>query len=230
MNPISDINKRFLELWNKAKELSKLKFDKDLLNHLGYNSRAAIAKIKGGEEVSKKLINSLCDTFNFSRTYILEGKGGIYKEETVQKQNDDLETKADKLVPYYNIDIQSANIDLFTGKSKELVTKMVCVPLMDEAEAFLRVSGNSMIDCYCPGDVVGITHIDFKNGELVQFGEAYLVITKKQRMLKYVRRGQSPDIWILESHNTQKYDAIDVRVEDIVALFMVVGVVRRPIL
>lgn len=131
-----------------------------------------------------------------------------------------------KLVPYYDLDVTAGNFAIFSGESKEHVSSMVRVPSMMDVDAFVNVSGSSMRDKYCSGDIIGIKRIDHAN--FIEWGEAHVVITRDDRRLfKYVRKSEDKEYIVLRSENREENDDIDLPVSLVVSMFIVKGLIRR---
>jgi len=86
----------------------------------------------------------------------------------------------------------------------------------------------SMYPKYCSGDRVALKKIEDR--EVISFGEAYLIITKEQRLLKYVHKGKDIDHWVLKSEN-KEFDSFDINHKNkVLHVYIVKGKITKNIL
>ena len=132
-----------------------------------------------------------------------------------------------KPVPYYDIDAHAGNVEIFAEDRPEYVKQYISVPAFSDCDMFLNVSGNSMYPKYCSGELVALKKItDF---EVVPFNEAYLIVTKEHRLLKYIRKSSIKDNWMLCSEN-QVHEPMELPIKKVLHLYMVKGKIAKNVI
>lgn len=126
-------------------------------------------------------------------------------------------------VPVYDLEATAGNLEL-SQHIPELIKGYINLPNFRDCIAFLYVRGDSMYPKFKAGDLIGVAPVT--DIEIIQYGQAYLLITKdNQRMLKYIRRGQDEEHLILRSES-QNFDDIKIKKEKVLKLYMVKGPIR----
>ncbi len=149
-------------------------------------------------------------------------------KDTEIKKGIQLSTSVDgKPVPLYDIDATAGNVTIFSQDGSENVKQHISVPAFSDCDMFISISGNSMYPKYCSGDLVALKKIE--DFEVVAFGEAYVVVTKEQRFLKYIKKGSDRLHWSLESENL-KFEAFEVPVKKVLHLYIVKGKIAKNII
>ncbi|OPZ87928.1 MAG: Peptidase S24-like protein [Firmicutes bacterium ADurb.Bin419] len=133
-----------------------------------------------------------------------------------------------KPVPYYDIDATAGNVAIFNEDRSEYIKQYISVPAFADCDMFINISGNSMYPKYCSGELIAIKKIEDR--EVISFGEAYLIITKEQRLLKYVHKGKDIDHWVLKSEN-KEFDSFDINHKNkVLHVYIVKGKITKNIL
>lgn len=144
----------------------------------------------------------------------------------VHKNNKSLSSD-EKPVPYYDIDASAGNVTIFETDGKEYIKQYINVPAFSDCQMFIGVSGNSMYPKYCSGELIALKKIqDFG---VMAWNEAHLIVTKEQRLLKYLRKGKSKDHWLLVSEN-KEYEPIDIAVTKVLHLYQVKGKITKNVI
>ena len=104
-----------------------------------------------------------------------------------------------KPVPYYDVDAHAGDTTIFNEPQSEYVKQYINVPAFNDCEMFINVSGNSMYPKYCAGELIALKKIN--DLDVVPFNEVYLIVTKEQRLLKYIRKASDKSAWLLCSEN-----------------------------
>jgi len=135
---------------------------------------------------------------------------------------------ASKPVPYYDIDATAGNVSIFNEDKTEYIKQYISVPAFADCDMFINISGNSMYPKYCSGELIAIKKIEDR--EVISFGEAYLIVTKEQRLLKYIHKGKDKDHWVLKSENTT-FDEFDINhTKKVLHVYIVKGKITKNIL
>lgn len=112
------------------------------------------------------------------------------------------------------------------------VIEYVAIPAFNGCTG-LSVYGESMLPNYKPGDVVFVRRINDKTD--IDYGRPYLIITKEDRLLKNIYQSKKGDDYLrLCAANTELnqageriYPDRDIRTDNIIYLYKVVGSLRR---
>lgn len=168
-------------------------------------------------------------------------RGGLYVKFGEQQFDD----KFLQLLKENDIVIQSHNelpsgtpylgeLDIFAGKTdldnmdlSEYITDFISIPGFRDANYFANVRGHSMYPKYAAGEIIAIKRVfDF---EEIQFGQAYVIVTPENRVIKSIRKSSHKDRWLLESCN-KEFDNYEIEVKKVKALFLVLGKITKDVL
>lgn len=132
-----------------------------------------------------------------------------------------------KPVPLYDIDATAGNVAVFNEDRTEYIKSWISVPAFADCDMFITISGNSMYPKFCSGEMVALKKIE--DLEVIAMGEAYIVVTKEQRMLKYIRRSKEKDKLLLVSEHPD-YDSFEIDRRKILHLYIVKGKITKTII
>lgn len=136
----------------------------------------------------------------------------------------------DKVVPYYNIEINSSTVYSFEDAAKFIEFYIDYKPLND-CSGYLPYFGNSMAPLFKSGDTVAIKKIE--NLNIILWGEPHLVVTKenanKYKIFKLVFQHKDDDKIILRSANPEYPGDIVIHKKDISSLFIVKGKIELTV-
>ena len=149
--------------------------------------------------------------------WLITGEGHMLKSEELTKDKF-------KLIPVFDITV-TAGRSLSFFEDKEAVIDHISIGIeFKDCNAAIRIYGDSMYPLYQSGDLILIKSL--KKHSYIQWGHAYLIITKEDRMLKHVHKGPAEDTFILKSHN-EHYHPFEIQREDILGIFEVHGYIRK---
>jgi phage repressor protein C with HTH and peptisase S24 domain len=124
--------------------------------------------------------------------------------------------------PVYNIIATAGSPELFSDEP-ETVIGYIDMPAFNDVLGWIRVTGDSMYPKYRAGDYIAVKEQEDKDA--IAYGHAFYVITKDQKMLKYLRRHEKKECVILRSENS-KFDDMDLPKRKILKLYRVKGLLR----
>lgn len=134
-------------------------------------------------------------------------------------------------VPYYPIDVSASNVDIFNDH-EEASTMRVVMPGWEDCDMALPVFGHSMYPTFENGTIIGYKRIH--DLDVINYGEAYLIITKEQRLLKRIQKGSADSTVLLTSDNDEmrkdgarRYEAWELDRRKIVRLYCVMACAKR---
>lgn len=174
---------------------------------------------RGKVGVSDNIKFKLKRKFGVNIEFIETGTGVPLQKGTVNIE--------EKRVPYYDIDATAGNVTLFEEGAQEYIKQYITVPAFNDCEMFINVSGNSMYPKYCSGEAIGLKKIE--DYDVVPYGEAYLIVTKEQRLLKYIRKGRDKDHWLLTSENSE-FEPFEIPKKKVLHLYIVKGKITKNII
>jgi phage repressor protein C with HTH and peptisase S24 domain len=127
-------------------------------------------------------------------------------------------------VPFYDVDVFAGDVVAFNDFNTQPVSYLQ-MPGVADCDFSCRLSGNSMQEKILPGAILVCREV--RDRQIIAFGEIHLIVTKEQRLVKYLRKNRErPGWYILKSHNPE-YDDIDVPAEEILRLFLVKFVINQ---
>lgn len=164
----------------------------------------------------EKLINSDKDLKKIRQLLIFESDS----EKTNVK-------KGEKLIPYYDVDATAGNVTIFENDGKEYIKEYISASAFSDCEMFINVSGSSMYPKYCSGEQIALKRLlDF---EVVAYGEAYLIVTREQRLLKYIDKSTQKNMWTLRSEH-KDYGSFDIHIAKVLHLYIVKGKITKNVI
>lgn len=125
----------------------------------------------------------------------------------------------------------SAGIGIGLEGDENSIIEYVSVPSMNGCIG-ISVYGDSMTPRYCAGDIIFVRPIP--EVQEIEYGRAYVIITKTDRYLKNVYEGKDDGCLRLNSFNMEKnqqgdrlFPDFNISKENIIYLYKVVGSLRR---
>ena len=193
----------------------------------GLQTSNVAAIFTGKLNPSKNLIKLVIENYSANPAYIYGQSDMMFVDKNGRSSElivkDPTPSYGRKPVPIYNVLATAGEVSQLDD-FPELIVGYIDLPNYKKCVAFVKVSGDSMYPVYKAGDLIGLETQE--SMEIIQYGQAFLIITNDgQKLLKYVRRGSTKAEVVLRSENP-KYDDIDVKLEFIIRLFRVHGPIR----
>lgn len=184
----------------------------------------AISRNKG---VNTDLLQKITDVFPaINIDWIVTGKGNKFKDSSTELQ---IVESAKSGVPYYeNIDVAGGITSTFSD-NKEIPSFYINYEHFNDCTAYMPVVGDSMYPKYASGEIIAVKQIF--NLDVVQWGEAYLVITNGNandlRTIKLLHPHDDESKIILRASNPNYKGDTVINKEDILSLFLIKGKITR---
>jgi phage repressor protein C with HTH and peptisase S24 domain len=125
-------------------------------------------------------------------------------------------------IPVYDVDVSAGNLEQYFD-TREFVRGYIDLPSFSGCVAFVQVRGDSMYPKFMRGDLIGLKPV---TGNIIHYGQPYMIVTRdNERLIKYVRKGKTPDSLVLKSEN-EHFEDIDIPRKDILKWFAVKGPIR----
>ena len=157
---------------------------------------------------------------NLNSEWLLTGKGEMLRD------HDSLSPYlAQRGAPYYAVDF-IAGFDLVFNDQTATPDHYIYVPQYRNADCWVDVTGDSMSPLISGGDIVALKKIeDWRNNILG--GEIYAIVTKQYRTIKRVRlvKGDNTKLFLVPIN--PKYDVVEISKKSIVAVFQVLGAIKK---
>lgn len=228
MTDLERINKAIIIL----KQDKIIKNNDDLAKILGYN-KSSISEITNGKvPLSDKFIKIFCSEFGIDINFILKGEGDIYKKcknlnEPVIEHNSEaiLALPGDSdAIPLLETSVEAGFMKGFGDPQITNRLKHYIVPRFKGADFLAYVSGDSMVDKYFPGDIVGCKLIE--DPTFFQWGRVYVLDTRQGGVIKKLMPSDLEDHVKAVSFNIEEYPPFDIPKSEILKVSIVLGIVR----
>ena len=220
VNKIYDIGNynRFnswIKIFCKSIGITVKMFEKSIGASNGYVANTT----KGiGNERLQKIIETYS---NLNPEWLLTGKGEMLRDGLPAS----VSYETGHGTPYYAVDF-IAGFDLVFNDQKAVPDGYIYVPQFRNADYFVDVTGDSMSPLICNGDIVALKRVgDWKDNILG--GEIYAIVTNQYRTIKKVRMVKGDDTRLSLVPLNAKYDTVTVSKRSIVALFQVLGAIKK---
>lgn len=139
-----------------------------------------------------------------------------------------LEKKTRTSVPFYNLPVSAGQLGILESEifAQSVPDGFVELSVFEGCEAIFPITGISMEPIISSGDWIGIRTIDnlSHSWEFLQTGAIYLIITREERMIKFIEKASDEDFIICKSPN---YSPFKVFKGDILKLYRVKACSKR---
>jgi len=197
-------------------------FEKKVGLSNGYLSKQLNRKADIGERIILQILDNCPE---ISVEWLLTGEGDMLKLENQSDKFRISEYPIQGGVPYYQVDF-IAGFDLIYNNQKATPDNYIYVPHYCNADCWVDVTGDSMAPLIQSGDIVALKQIkDWQHNILG--GEIYAIVTEQWRTIKRVRVVRDDNNKLLLTPINPEYDPLEVNKTSIIAIFQVLGVVKK---
>ena len=214
----NSINERFRQILEKV-----YKGNITAMAQATYIKRTTLNSIVGSQEVAPSYDTLFqigrVSSPKYNLKWLITGEGDMIKE---------TESKypcAVKEIPYYAVDFMGG-FDLVYNAEANTPDGVARLPQFSGADCLVDVSGKSMEPLISPGDCIAIKRLDNWR-EMYLPGEVYAIVTNEYRTIKRVRKSDKGKDWLKLVPENPDYDAQDIRAESVLAMFTVLGAVKK---
>lgn len=169
--------------------------------------------------VNRALINRLTLDMGVSRQWLLQGEGNPFDDDSAPAP-----VRMANGTPVYDIDVTAGCSPLERMFTTERITGYVDLPDINPGSVIVRVSGDSMEPKIINGGFVAIRPI--KSADYIFWGQTYVIVMEDYRMVKVLRRHPLDDNMVILHSVNPEYDDMDIRRDDIQALFLVETIIN----
>lgn len=131
--------------------------------------------------------------------------------------------KNDNLIPYYSVDVLAGNSGTFDQILASSPTDYYQLP-SSSSDMVVDVYGDSMVDRIYSGDKIAISRLN--DTSFFNYGAVHVIVTKEQRLLKYLKKHENPSKLKLVSQN-EFYDTIEIPKKSILEIWIVDEILRK---
>jgi len=129
--------------------------------------------------------------------------------------------------PVYDIDATCGDLSRPIVFANEHIIGYVSLPNLSPNAVIIRANGDSMEPHIHDGDWVAVREVS--NYNVIFYGQVYLVITNEYRLLKYLRRDEDEQHYVILRSDNKDYDDIRLSKAEIKHLFIVENVLSLHI-
>jgi len=178
-------------------------------------SQSTIKNYQEGKTKPNALIlEQLSDYINVSYQWLLTGNGE-------KNKNSEADGNFKSGIRYYTTEAV-AGTDEFSSTNKGGFQD-VNIPGFSDCDIAINVWGNSMEPVLKSGNIIICKEW---RQDYIDFGNIYLIVTKDNRMIKYLRKSPNENKVICASEN-KSYDPLEIDKDEILELYIVKGYISR---
>ena len=129
--------------------------------------------------------------------------------------------------PVYDLDVTCGGRSRPIVFADEHIIGHVNLPNVSPTAAIIRANGDSMEPHIHDGDWIAVREV--KNMNVLYYGQVYVVITDELRLLKYLRRDEDEQHYVILRSENKNYDDIRLAKSEIRHLFIVENILSLHI-
>ena len=192
---------------------------KELASRMQATAPNVSSALKGDEKfLTDNFLRRFNEAFDsvFNLQWLILGEGDMLKEPDESEQF--------SMIRYWvDIDATGGGIELFNDNDTKRFID-ISIPEFKDCTDAVNLYGDSMSPLYKNGQIIILKRW---TESFIDYGNVYLVITKKgNRMVKYLRQGSDNSRVLCVSEN-KDYDSFEIDKEDILQLYLVKGSISK---
>lgn len=200
-------------------------------------NQSNLSKILNGDrKVAPNLINAICDKFNVSYKWLVNGEGSMFLTNSDNNAPVVVDTPSADNVPtisyshgkpYYNVDFLGG-FDIIINDQTVNPEYLIDFKKYEDADCWCNISGQSMEPLISNGDIIAIKQLhDWR--EFLLYGEVYGIITKDMRTVKLVTKSPKGDdyLHLVPVNKSEEYQPQDIPKKLITHVFQVLGCMKK---
>lgn len=200
-----------LKAYLKEKNISQADFAIGIGASTGYVN--AIVKTIGSDKLA--IIREKFPDLNIG--WLLTGEGEMLKEAA------DVTIPSHRIRYWVDVDATAGGVTQFDDMMSSQYIDLA-IPEFSDCTDAVNLYGDSMLPLYKSGQIIILK--EWKES-FIDYGNVYLVVTKKgNRMVKYLRKGSDADHVLCVSEN-KEFDSFEILVDDILRLYLVKGGISK---
>lgn len=200
-----------LKAYLKEKNISQADFAIGIGASTGYVN--AIVKTIGSDKLA--IIREKFPDLNIG--WLLTGEGEMLKEVA------DVTIPSHRIRYWVDVDATAGGVTQFDDMMSSQYIDLAIPEFRDCTDA-VNLYGDSMLPLYKSGQIIILKEWQ---ESFIDYGNVYLVVTKKgNRMVKYLRKGSDADHVLCVSEN-KEFDSFEILMDDILRLYLVKGSIAK---
>jgi phage repressor protein C with HTH and peptisase S24 domain len=192
---------------------------KEIAEALGKDKSYVNQLLTGKKQFGKNTARLFSDHFGLSYTWLLTGEGLMTEPAVIEV--------VEHGTPVYDIDATCGDISRPIVFADEHIIGHVNLPNVSPNAVIIRANGDSMEPHIHDGDWIAVREV--ANLNVLYYGQVYLVITNEYRLLKFLRRDEDEQNYIILRSDNKNYDDIRLPKSDIKHLFIVENILSLHI-
>lgn len=199
---------------NQIKNTFNIKSNAEFARLLGISPQNLSNWYKRGTYDVNLILRKFTDV---NETWLLTGEGEMLKEST------EATAPHNRIRYWVDVDATAGGVTLFDDQVTPKYIDLDIPEFRDCTDA-VNLYGDSMLPLYKSGQIIILKEwIE----SFIDYGNVYLVITKKgNRMVKYLRKGSDPQHVLCVSEN-KDFDPFEIEKADILRLYLVKGGISK---
>ena len=193
---------------------------KSFSEKIGLDRPQAIYDIQNGKTkgISPRMADKIISAFpEVDKAWLLSGEGEMLKEAT------DVTIPSHRIRYWVDVDATAGGVTQFDDMMSSQYIDLAIPEFRDCTDA-VNLYGDSMLPLYKSGQIIILK--EWKES-FIDYGNVYLVVTKKgNRMVKYLRKGSDADHVLCVSEN-KEFDSFEILMDDILRLYLVKGSIAK---
>jgi phage repressor protein C with HTH and peptisase S24 domain len=182
---------------------------------------------KKGGELGQKSIERILKTYpEINTDWFIRGEGEMLLTSSSPPVKAVVEV-VEHGTPVYDVDATCGDVSRPIVFTDEHVIGHVNLPNASPTAVIIRANGDSMEPHIHDGDWIAVREV--ANLNVLYYGQVYLVITNEYRLLKYLRRDEDEQHYVLLRSANENYDDIRLPKADIRHLFIVENILSLHI-
>ena len=189
----------------------------------GIKTKQAVYDLLHGKtrSISTAMENKILSCFpDINRAWLLTGEGEMLNVTEVVEVTE-------HGTPVYDLDVTCGGRSRPIVFADEHIIGHVNLPNVSPTAAIIRANGDSMEPHIHDGDWIAVREV--KNMNVLYYGQVYVVITDELRLLKYLRRDEDEQHYVILRSENKNYDDIRLAKSEIRHLFIVENILSLHI-
>ena len=197
----------------------------EIAKRFGITKQAVNQLLTGRKPFGKLNAQRWAKEFGLSAAWLLTGEGAMQESELVDVEI--MKTPTDGATPIYNLDATCGADGRDIEFLQEHIIGYVNMPNVSKSASLIRANGDSMRPIINDGDFIAVREVtDFDD---IFYGQIYLVLTAQNRMVKYVRKADDEENYVILRSANPEYDDIKMPKSRILKMFMVENILSLQI-
>lgn len=194
----------------------------EIAKRFGVTKQAINSLLTGRKPFGKQNAIKWANEFGLNAAWLLTGEGEMTKQSTKE-----VVEVVENGTPVYDLDATCGDRSRPIVFTDEQIIGHVNLPNVSPTAVIIRANGDSMEPHIHDGDWIAVREV--ANLNVIYYGQVYLVITNEYRLLKYLRRDEDEQHYVILRSDNKNYDDIRLPKNEIRHLFIVENILSLHI-